>query len=213
MYAKTFFLFSAAFLVLGGFVFLPSFRIFFSSNSEKEIETLRLENQRLRAELANVFQAWRADREIPAEIHSTYPLNNKKEITVAAGSADGVKKGSPVTVGGKALLGQIIKVFENYSVVRTVFDPEWEFPVRIGDGRVEALMRGGVEPELAMLEKNKPIKEGDLVYAAAKGFPFGLSVGTVKNIRQSETDVFQEAAMATAYNFNDLREVIILNDY
>ena len=44
-------------------------------------------------------------------------------ISIDLGSDDGVKKGMAATVGGNILLGQVEKVFSNYSLVKTIFTP------------------------------------------------------------------------------------------
>ena len=119
----------------------------------------------------------------------------------------------PVTVGGSVLLGQIKEVFANYSVARTIFDQDWKLAVRIGDGRAESLLVGGQDPKLSLLDKQKSLPMLASIYVAAPGFPYGLLVGKVGNIKDSQAGVWREAALEIPYALSELREAVILTDY
>ncbi len=182
----------------------------FRSSIKQELVELRAENEALRAEIA---ERQRSAKPLRVKIYSTFPFNNRHEISVAAGSQQGVKPGMPVAVAGEVLLGQVKEVFENRSVVRTLFDGDWKSAIRIGDGRLEALLVGGHEPRLSMLDKKFFVQEGDKIYAAGQGFPYGLFIGAVKDLSENQAGVWRDAAVNLPYNFNDLREAIILTDY
>ncbi|MDP3901855.1 MAG: rod shape-determining protein MreC [bacterium] len=144
-----------------------------------------------------------------AKIYSTYPFSNRAELLLNVGSRDGAEEMMPVTIDGELLIGQIIKVFDNYSVARTVFDPDWELSVRVGIQQIDALLEGGATPRLTMVAKNKEFMEGQVVYSASKDFRYGTPLGTVEKIEDSPTAVFREAELSVPYNFNDLREVTV----
>ena len=185
----------------------------FSPKADQQINELYLENQSLKSRLTASLPEFRGDFKL-AKVYSSYPFNDKNEIAINLGSADGIKESWPVVLGSDIVLGEVKKVFERYSLVRTIFDPEWRLAVRIGENKINALLEGGVEPSLTTIDKNKVIKEGDFIYAVAKGFPYGALIGKVQNISSSPSSIFQEASLALPYNFNnEIVEVKILTGY
>ena len=188
--------------------------VFGSSNPSVEDKALIMENERLKAQLLalsrNPYFTEAASRKyLAVKVYSTYPFNNRDLITVNAGARDGLKPLMTVTVGGYALLGQIIEVRERLSVVRTIFDAGWEMPVKIGEGGVDALLVGGREPRLTLIVKEKQISAGDPVYAAGNDFPFGLKIGSVAAVDDEAGAAFQSAALLTPYEPRDLSEVFV----
>lgn len=143
-----------------------------------------------------------------AKIYSTYPFNNRNLLTVNAGAESGVRIGMPATIEGKILLGQVIEVFENKSIIRTFFDKDFSLPIRIGEKEANALLVGGQDPRLSLIDKSSDIKEGDSVFSAGRDFPYGMAVGTVGII--SSANSLLEASLMTPYQISDLREVYIL---
>ena len=200
-----------AIFLFSSFIIPKFFR--FSPKADQQINELYLENQSLKSRLTASLPEFRGDFKL-AKVYSSYPFNDKNEIAINLGSADGIKESWPVVLGSDIVLGEVKKVFEHYSLVRTIFDPEWRLAVRIGENKINALLEGGVEPSLTTIDKNKVIKEGDFIYAVAKGFPYGALIGKVQNISSSPSSIFQEASLALPYNFNnEIVEVKILTGY
>ncbi len=183
---------------------------FFDENIQlkKENENLKAELQGLKVE--NFESKISQDGFLTVKVFSTYPFNVKSQITVNAGEAQGVKKLMPALFGKNILLGQIIEVSKNYSVIQTIFDPNWQLPVRIGEKEINGLLQGGNEPKITFIEKDKPITVGDAVYSAKRGFPLGLKVGEISEIKESAPGVFKEAVLTMPFNISALREVEIL---
>lgn len=183
---------------------------FFDENIQlkKENENLKAELQGLKIENfeAKILQ----DGFLTVKVFSTYPFNIKSQITVNAGEAQGVKKFMPALFGKNILLGQVVESSKNYSSVQTIFDPSWQLPVRIGEKEINGLLQGGNEPKITFIEKDKPISVGDAVYSAKQGFPLGLKVGEISEIKESAPGVFKEAVLITPFNISALREVEIL---
>ncbi len=145
-----------------------------------------------------------------AQVYSTYPLNYKNLLSINAGLADGVTVGMPVTAEGNILIGQIIEVSGSQSLVRTIFDKDWSLPVRIGAAEKDALLVGGQNPRLTLIDKNAEIHSGDVVVSAKKDLPYGLKVGEVAVVQQSVSSSFKEAGLIFSYDTKDLRKVSIL---
>ena len=199
----------AAFFIFGNFV-VP--RFFGSSELEKEVSALKLENESLKSALTVKSQESGVGK--TARIYSTYPLNNRHELTIALGQVDGIKEGMPAVLAGNVVIGQVVKTAANYSSVRTVFDPDWKISVRIGNSASNALLAGGPEPKLTLIDKKFLINEGDVVYSAAKGFPYGAVIGRVGRILDSPTAVFKEAELILPYELdNKITELRVLTSY
>lgn len=195
-------------------------RAFFESRFSQngagdEILSLRQENERLKAQMLFLSKGARLETldgrnyQI-AKIHSSYPFNDRGLISINTGSGSGVSESVAVTVGGDFFLGQAVQLFRDSSLVRTVYDTGWEIAVKIGTDQVDALLIGGREPRLTLILKDKAIAAGLPVYVAQKGLPYGLMIGTVKEITYNQASAFQEATLDFAYKVGDLTEVYVL---
>ncbi len=177
----------------------------------KAVESLRLENENLKAKIfeLNQKQGLAADGDfLIARIHAHYPFNDKSSFSIDLGSDDDIKKNMVVTAGPNILLGKVEEVFSSYSLVKTIFSSDQKLPVRIGERGVEALLSGGSNLKVAMIAKDKKITDGEAVFSASKDYPYGLKIGEAENIQQGlSTGVFQEADVKVPYNFRDLTEV------
>lgn len=145
-----------------------------------------------------------------ANVYSTYPFNHKSEVAIDADASDGIVVGQTVLAGESILLGRVVEVFDNYSVVQVLNDPNIKLPVRIGDSATDAILTGGAEAQLKMITSDAKIAVGDVIYSASKDFPYGLKVGKIKKLITSDADAFKEAIVELPYRLGDLREVLIL---
>ena len=180
---------------------------------KSRLRQLELENEKLRA------QIWQLENKLPlpvkevlrGQIHSSYPFNNKNLLSINLGRVQGAAVGMPVTIDGHILIGQISEVFKNYSLVRTIFSPDWELPVRIGPRKVPALLVGGPSPKLKMISQDRKVSEGEVVFSVSQDLPLGLKIGEVTAIESDQaTGIFKEASVKLGYEINDLTELIIL---
>jgi len=201
-------------ILLVGATYLTDFFIPKQRHLDENL-SLKTENENLKAQIQMLQSSiprvqGLASNYLMAEVFSTYPFNIKNQITVNAGENQGVKKMMAATLGENLLLGQVINVFTNYSVVETIFDPNFQLPVRVGEAQIDGFFQGGNEPKMTLIEKSKPIKVGDVVYVASQEFPYGLKIGEVKEIKESTAGVFKEATLTTPFNINELREINII---
>ncbi|MEK7194039.1 MAG: rod shape-determining protein MreC [Patescibacteria group bacterium] len=214
--ALIFIVFLTGFFIKKDFLKEPVFLIkalFSRADLYEENLFLKQQNEDLRAqinELRTTNYKLQTDNYLTAKIFSTYPFNIKNQLTINAGEKQGVKKGTTATIGENILVGQIIEVFENYSVARTIFDPKWQRPVRIGEEEVNGLLQGGNEPKITLIEK--PVKAGDIIYSAVADFPYGLKIGEISEIKETASGIFKEAEVKVSYNINELREVNMSNE-
>ncbi len=193
-------------------------RIFFSANDLKEENlTLRLENETLKAQLAlgaPEKETWLKGLEYrPAMVFSTYPFNNQRTLAIALGSEDGVAKSMPVAAAPGILLGQVTEVFPKYSLVKTIFDPDFKIPVRIGAAATDALLEGGNQPMITLINKNTLALSGDFVYSAGVQFPYRMQIGILGTVSGVQDNFFKKAELRTDYNINELKKVYVVANF
>ncbi len=186
-----------------------------TSSIYRDLLDLLRENQSLRAQLAaNTLTTpllLPSDRRvILARVYSAYPFNDRGLLSINVGSLEGVREKTPVTIDGTLLFGVVEQVFKDYSLVRTMYDPEWKSAVKLGSRRVDALLKGGREPRLTLIVKGKPVAEGDSIYSASRDFPYGLAVGEVGKLQSGQADAFDEAPVVFPYELSDINEVYLL---
>jgi cell shape-determining protein MreC len=117
----------------------------------------------------------------------------------------------PVAVAETILVGQISQVFKNYSLARTIFSPDWEIPVRIGEKKIPALLIGGPNLKLTMIVNDQRIFDGQPVFVSSQDFPYGMKIGETVNVKSdSATGVFQEAGVKIDYDLGGLTQLTIL---
>lgn len=189
-----------------------------SGNSDfVEINELRIENESLKARLENSCSLLNLEAKDDltyktAKIFSTYPFNNRNSFAINLGSNNGIQPKMAVLAGEGVLLGQISEVFKNYSLVKSIFDPNFKIPVRIGSNEINALFEGGNTAMVTMIDKKSIIAIGDSVYTSSSDFFYGLRIGEIAEIfDQDEKNIFKKSVIKIGYNFNDLREVLVLN--
>ena len=175
------------------------------SDLKEKINELEAENEALRAQISQAVDV------LPNEVkvYSSYPFNSHKDISIAGGVNRGFQKGDALTVGNKILVGQIIEVFDSSSVAKTIYDPEWEIAVRIGEKEVDGLLKGGLNPQIDLIKNGALIKEGDIVFSASPDLPYGLEIGKVKSIKETAGAPFLEAEVELGVYLNELRNVSV----
>lgn len=179
-----------------------------------ENEKLSAENLRLKTEL-DVFQSIKnqlPDETANAEealVYSRYPFNFKNELLINIGFSEGILFGQAVIFDG-FLVGEIGEVFDDASLVRTIFDRRWQSAVRIGKEGIEALLVGGNRPKLTLIDKKARIVAGDTVYSAAPNFPAGIPIAEVQAIEFSSDQLFQEATLRFSYEITGIRAVSVV---
>lgn len=200
----------------------------FSRKNQEELNrSLIEENQRLLSELAGL-QGMREENET---LREALGLSLQKEFDLILGKAiskdvmsdsilinvglnDGVKKGFPVILSGKALLGRVVEVYPNYSRVMLITDKNNKIDVEIPDSGSFALSigKGGLKAELDMFPKDKELKEGSLIITSAMGgnYPAGLLVGKVKNVKKLDNEIYQQAEIEKVFDLDTVNNVFVV---
>ncbi len=199
-------------IIIAGTAYFADF--FIKKEREKtENISLKQENRQLLAQIQKnhlfITDKNETDNFRAVRVFSTYPFNIKNTITISGGKNDGIEENMTATLGQDIFIGKVSKVFDDYSIVQTVFDPSWQMPVRIGISEVDGLLEGGNEPRVSLIEKSKPCIIGDVVYSASKDFSYGLKIGEVFSIKENPGGVFKEAVLKIPFNISELREINI----
>jgi len=223
---NTLLLFLAAIVLL--IIFFPSLgwrtKSFLAPQAEQnpDSKSLILENESLKTEIAKLSvmkneSSRGTNNMLQVFVYSNYPFNMKSQLLVSGGANNGVKTGQPVFVSSASsnpvLIGRISEVFENDSLVETVFDSNFQISVKVGSAGVSSLLKGGNSPRLTLMPKDAKVNESDAVYSSEQDYPFGMPIGLAKNISLSSDRFFEEADLETAYNPNDLQTVFIDTNY
>lgn len=192
------------------FVGLDRFR-----NSEQPLTELRLENEGLRRELADLQNRLKipVSSFIRAAVFSRYPFNNEQNIIINIGARNGIRVGAPVLANENCLLGKIVNVKADASEVQTIFSPEWRSAVRIGKNGPEAVLNGGQPPLIDFIPSGDEIKLNEEVFSASPDLPLNLYLGRLGEIIIQPQNSFHQAKLQIDYDFNQIREVLLNTDY
>lgn len=200
----------------------------FSKKNQEELnKKLIEENQKLLSDLAGL-QGVREENE---SLREALGLNLQKEFDLVLGRViskdilsdslliniglnDGVKKGFPVILSGKALLGRIVDVYPNYSRAMLITQKNNMIDVEIPDSQSFALSKGegGLKMTLDMFPRDKELKEGSLIITSAMGgnYPAGLLMGKVKNVKKLDNEVYQKAEIEKVFDLNTVNNVFVV---
>jgi cell shape-determining protein MreC len=181
-----------------------------SFSSEGEADYLREKNQKLEIELLNFKKGNSSVGDIggiEAKVFSAYPFSDRSELVISVGSENGVKNGDAV-VYGNVLVGRIKEAGKRTSVVQTVFDPEFEIPVRIGETETDALYVGGMNPKLNMIDSAEAPKCGELIVCASSDLPYGLGMGRTLEISEG---LLKEASIEPLLEIKKMRNVLVIS--
>ncbi len=146
---------------------------------------------------------------IRAMVYSDYPFNFKNELTVDVGSRDGVATRDAALFEGN-LVGEVVSVSSDRSVVRTVFDPSFVLYVRIGTKGYDAFLVGGPYPAVQSIAKTADLAAGDAVYSADDSMPYAIAVGKVADVSISSNNVFKQASLAFPYDVGVIQTLEIV---
>jgi rod shape-determining protein MreC len=184
-----------------------------------ENETLRKENERLEELLGLPSQPgfrYEVARVTHRQIGSWW-----QEMIVRKGADHGIPEGAGVVYAG-GVVGKVQKVYSGTSVIRLVTSPNFKMVATLqGDSQPLYILgwqnnkpfgvpQGRVRNVPVSL-KVSPESPGILVSSRLGGvFPSGLPIGTVQELEQSPSGIFQEGYVTFPPELYQLNEVAIL---
>lgn len=183
---------------------------------EAEVQSLRRENERLRAELGFKPPAGRAV--CWAQVMERDPLNWYRHLMVDAGRKDGVEVHSPVLglAGDRfGVVGRVVEAGSGWSKVLLLTDEMSSvaayLPARGWEGLIEG--QGGSRLRMNYLDPEARLAIGDAVHTSftSATFPPDILVGRITNIFQRDPFLtFQSVEVTPALSASALKEVLIL---
>jgi len=197
---------------------------------KKEIEDLKLENQKLLSEIAFSREVKRENEALreALEIGLKEEYNlvfteiiskdlSEDYILINKGSEEGVSEGQPVVTGSKVLLGKISEVSKNFSRVMLISNKKSFLDAKIQDREIQGVIegRGNFLLSLCHIPQDKEIQTGDLVVTTSLGgiFPKGLLVGKVNEVERSDVKPLQEAKISPLFDLTQLENVFIISNF
>ncbi|MDD5621175.1 MAG: rod shape-determining protein MreC [Candidatus Pacebacteria bacterium] len=205
-------------------------RIIFSGSILKQNELLKIANQELSTKLSYLENVQKENEELrkvlDLELQKEFKFIdayvyakdiNTDSIYINKGEEDGVKEGFVIINPQKILIGKVIKIFSNHSLISLITAPSIKTNVEIGDSQIEAIARGKGNMEMIAenIPQDKAIKNGDVVITGnlQNDYPQGLPLGTVKYVKLTDLDPFQTAIISPYLDLNSLGLVLVIPDF
>jgi len=183
-----------------------------------EIETLRRENDQLRALLA--YKRGIPYTTVPAEIIASDPKSYFNTIIADKGFSDGVDVNMPVIAyqdGKSGIVGKVIEVGPTTCKILLMSDDNSYISATLQGTGYTGLARGmgRSTPYLTYLyvDRNAMVNFGDLVFTSGQGgvFPKGITVGAVVSMRDAKYGVYyNEIKIAPFIDLARLDSVFII---
>ncbi len=199
----------------------------------EEIDRLRVENDTLRKENEQLLEdAGEAQilrqmfdraaetpeyRRITADVIGQDTNPAIQSILINKGFDDGVRVGMPVEAA-RGLVGQVYRVTNNASQVALLTETASAIPVRLGSTRATGMLRGagrGALPTIDWIDLQYNVEVGELVTTSGLGgkFPENLVIGRVVNVERNEAELFQQAIVQPAVDFNAIEIVFVVTEF
>ncbi|MCQ2430115.1 MAG: rod shape-determining protein MreC [Clostridia bacterium] len=204
---------------------------------QDEIESLRAENESLRADLIDAELIRQEDRWLYAylsmkEEHDDWQLcaasvtatvwsdGYATELTLNKGRSAGIQTGMPV-VTTEGLVGVVCETGLAYCKVRTILDTDHAAGAclpRSGEaGMIEGSFTELHDGKLVLryLDAEADAQTGDVCVTSGRGtvYPYGIPAGTVESVSANAYTRTTEAVIVPFCDFSDLDQVMILTAY
>ena len=153
---------------------------------------------------------------LPAEVVGHDPTNLLRFLIINKGSQDGTRAEMTV-VTPRGLVGRISTVGPNWARVLLITDVSSSVNAMVQRSRTTGVVQGQVGGRLVMryIPQGESVQVGDLILTSGLGgnFPKGVLIGRVTEVRQKDVEMFQEAEVQSAVNFNLLEQVLVVRNF
>ena len=179
-----------------------------------EAEAIEAENERLR-DLLGLDESWTTMDRVAATVIATVPANYRWAVRIDRGSNDGIAPDMAV-VAPEGLVGKIISVQPDTSIVLLLIDPQAAARARIKEKGFTGIARGnGADQSLSLdgIHPEANVKEGEEVITSGYDlgiFPPSIPIGEVVDATGEGADVEQEIEIEPWVDFNSLDFVEVL---
>lgn len=220
---KTFYVFSRG--TADFFSFLGSI-----GDLKSENEKLYEENLALQSEFARLTNIKSENEELRRQLEllprekfvlenclvTGYEPSRNSWITLDKGTSRGIKTGMPAISGSGILIGRIEETSLNSSRVTLINNPNSSLSAQTQETKAKGVIKGnfGLGLVMEMISQSDLVKVGDRVVTSriGGGYPDGLLVGKVAEVKESDDKLFQTAAIIPAVDFTKLKMVSIIKE-
>ncbi len=191
-----------------------------SENARLQEEIISLRELAAQTEILSALVDFASERPergyLAARVIGLDPSPFLQTVAIGEGSDRGIQYGMPV-VTDRGLVGRILEVGASSARVQLITDPASAVSVRLQDSRAEGILVAQPNGDLwvDMIDQDAEVKEGELVITSGLGgsFPADIPVGRVVNVRKRDYELFQEAVVQSAVNFEDLEIVLVITSF
>jgi rod shape-determining protein MreC len=162
---------------------------------------------------------------ITAEVVGPGAGNFSRTLRISKGSSSGIAKGMPVVVGASgasALVGQVVRVSANQSIVQRVDDPNFGVGAQLLQGATGG-PKGTAEGQsnsnllrFSVIDNSAPsvvLKKGDVAItlgSPGEPYPGNLAIGTVVHTVDAGGAIARDAALRPIVDLDSLTVVKVL---
>lgn len=191
-----------------------------TSQKTVDAEILRAEVERLRKEQAELrklltFKEETSFKIIGAVIRGRSSDPSRSNIIINRGNEDGIIVGLPVVAENGVLVGVIGEVYDGYSMIRLLTDPQSRIAGRLlNDAQVEGVIAGGhgIIVRMELVPRSEKIDIGTQLVTSGldSQIPRGLLIGNVLSLEQDTNTLFQRVIIETPIDYSTLQFVAVL---
>lgn len=193
---------------------------------QTQLEALERENEELREVqgeyqiLQDLFNRVRQTPELRRQTANVIGYDTSpavRSIIIDKGSDDGLRVGMPVE-SPRGLIGRIFRTTQNSSQVVLITDNASAIPVRLGTSRATGSLKGrGASGDLIVdwIDLKFQLEVGEVVLTSGLGgdFPQDIVIGRVVQVLRNESDLFQQAIVQPATDFDTMEIVLVVTDF
>ena len=155
---------------------------------------------------------------MPAKVIGNSVSLDNNYIQLHRGLKQGVSIDLGVTDIKNAVVGSVVDVSSNYSVVMSLLHHQSNVSAKLKkSGDLGSIIWDGVQPNMVILKdisKDVKVNKGDTVITSGYSdkFPSGLLIGTVSQIETDKASTTYIIKVKTAVNFNNLQYAYIISN-
>jgi rod shape-determining protein MreC len=199
----------------------------------KENDELRAENEQLKDDIARlresqvqiqqlqkllqIKQSYPDEEFLAANILAKDPSNLKEAVAIDRGKRDGLREGMIVVTEGHSVVGTVTRVFDSYSWVTLITDPNSAVSAMVQESRAPGVVTGSYSRTLSIefVAQGAAVKDGDVVITSAIGglFPPGLVIGKVTAVGGTSQDLFKKVTLEPLAGLSHLETVLVLTSF
>lgn len=135
-------------------------------------------------------------------------------LLIDKGEADGLTPGLAVVTANNFLVGKITEVQRSYAKIILITDGNSSINAFTQETRVSGVIKGvhGLQLVMEMIPVNKDIKSGETILTSGneKSISQNLIIGNVADVVAKENEIFKQAIVRPAADFDSLEKLFVL---